>query len=576
MSDIYGLIPHQPGYHYIILSEDYVVMFQKAADLWYEQSEKTDEDKKKYLQRRNHAVAKAYISSVIEQLSDKQFKSGTAEGNIWVFLSFPQIESRVHGGCKQRILKDAMKEMIEDGYVSKLPNPDRHFRSLIYHMNLKKYRAELHALPKRDGENDSANLHDAIKESDDSANSPVDNADMHDDSANLHEHNADMHDEQCKFAPKNNSRLHTEGTQNNEEEDTLLPAPESASNDSSSANAPDAHTPSQFDTEVLERRIYEASTQDAATLPPVMQSSEDAYIATYQALVAQPPAERVTSATTALPTPQGEHTHDRADTIGRMRAAVQHLPGAQGDKPGAQRNTGPSEYSQPDNRAATDRFSENAPRHAHGVDRGDQPTQSATGRVGQVPASQADPSIPIATPSAAAPGHGDGYEKSEQQQHAAPGKPASARRSRQPKAPKVDPAEIERYLALFDELHKEVTGDPDDPGYLVSKVDREKLTALLEANIKKPRYVTPEKLRVVYLLLWNRPKDEHSGFHWQQHMKIKNVCEQYPQEAMTLSAQANAKKQATAHQDRTIAGIKRWVPPGGNTFVSASLPAGGH
>lgn len=114
---------------------------------------------------------------------------------------------------------------------------------------------------------------------------------------------------------------------------------------------------------------------------------------------------------------------------------------------------------------------------------------------------------------------------------------------------------------MFDRLFQEVTGNPDE-GYICSGEDRKELTTLLEANLKKPRYVTPEKLRVVYLRLWNKPKDERTGFHWQEHMKIKNVCKQYPQEAMTLSAQASQKAAKNA-PEKTVSGLKRWTPPSG-------------
>lgn len=225
MSGTHGLIPHQAGYHYITLEEDYVLMFQRSADAWYERTDKSDEKQKEYAARRAHAVAKAYISSVLEQLSDKQFKSGKPEKEIWVFLSFPEIENRIHGGVKMRTLKDAMKEMIEDKYVEKLPNPDRHFKNLIYHMNFKQYRLELQLLPQRLG--DSANLHDGKNES----------ANTHDDSANLHDDDANTHSDPCKSAPKNNIRDNKEETKNNESTFPAIPATPTASSHDEDAHA---------------------------------------------------------------------------------------------------------------------------------------------------------------------------------------------------------------------------------------------------------------------------------------------------------------------------------------------------
>ncbi|MGH2478856.1 MAG: hypothetical protein ACRDHW_04270, partial [Ktedonobacteraceae bacterium] len=69
---------------------------------------------------------------------------------------------------------------------------------------------------------------------------------------------------------------------------------------------------------------------------------------------------------------------------------------------------------------------------------------------------------------------------------------------------------------------------------------------------------------------WYRPKgvtlcDIDSRFERWQSAKTEEL------------EQANAKKQATgsAHQDRTIPGFNRWVPPG-STFTGASSPTGGH
>src|SRR5205085_235349 len=127
-----------------------------------------------------------------------------SEKNLWVFLSFPQLETRLHGGCKMRTLKDAMKEMIEDAYVFKQPNRDPRYKSLEYRLNLPKYRKELIELPKKVDKEDSANLHDETEENDSSQN---DSANTHDDSANLHDHDANLHDDSAELHAIHNTDI---------------------------------------------------------------------------------------------------------------------------------------------------------------------------------------------------------------------------------------------------------------------------------------------------------------------------------------------------------------------------------
>ncbi len=195
MSDTHGLIPHQTGYYFITLEEDYIAMFEASARRQFEVSTKTEEDEKRRDARLAHAVAKAYISSVHEHLTNLIYKTtGSAEA-IWVFLSFPELEQRLHGAYKMRTLKDAMKELIEDGYVLKRPNSDPRFKALEYRMNLEQYRQELNALPKKMNKRQRANLHS-------------DSAKIHDDGAILHSDSANLHSEEGKNALSHRADLH--------------------------------------------------------------------------------------------------------------------------------------------------------------------------------------------------------------------------------------------------------------------------------------------------------------------------------------------------------------------------------
>lgn len=198
MSDIHGLIQQPPGYYFISLEESYVVMFEASAKRQFEASAKTGTDEKRRDTRHAHAVAKAYISSVLVQLSNLIYKLTGSEEDIWVFLSFPSLEQRLHGAYKMRALKDAMKELIEDGYVFKRPNSDPHFKALEYRINLEQYRQGLSALPKKPGGKQSANLH----------RTPDQRADLHGDSAKTHDEGANLHDDEGKNAPSHRADSH--------------------------------------------------------------------------------------------------------------------------------------------------------------------------------------------------------------------------------------------------------------------------------------------------------------------------------------------------------------------------------
>lgn len=181
MSGMHGVLsPQQPGYYYITLEESYVVLFKLSAAHWYDAHKDEEHAEKQRDARLAHAVAKAYITDVLVNLSNKLQGQAIPESDLWVFLSFPELEERLHGACKLRTLKDAMKELVEDGYVFKRPNRDPRFKSLEYRLNLPQYRQELQGLPPKSAKNESANLHD------DSADLHDDDAKMHDDSANSH------------------------------------------------------------------------------------------------------------------------------------------------------------------------------------------------------------------------------------------------------------------------------------------------------------------------------------------------------------------------------------------------------
>jgi hypothetical protein len=194
MGGVNSLIPRAYGYRYTVLYEDYVAIFIASAWKRFEKSAKTEQDEKERDARLAHAVAKAYISYSLETLANGLYKNTGSEEELWCFLSFPELERRLHGAYKMRTLKDAMKEMIEDGYVFKRPNTNPKYNTLEYRMNLEQYRSEIRSLePKGTSEpkDTSAKMHDE------------------DSSANLHHGtSAKMHEPQCKNARTPSAKMH--------------------------------------------------------------------------------------------------------------------------------------------------------------------------------------------------------------------------------------------------------------------------------------------------------------------------------------------------------------------------------
>ena len=96
--------------------------------------------------------------------------------------------------------------------------------------------------------------------------------------------------------------------------------------------------------------------------------------------------------------------------------------------------------------------------------------------------------------------------------------------------------EVQAFFDVFDKLWQEVTGEPA-ARYARNKEATEHINMLLQENQHNPTFVTPEKLRAVYLHLWNQPRDTRTGFFWQEHMTLKAICKNYGSQIMALNAQ---------------------------------------
>jgi hypothetical protein len=113
---------------------------------------------------------------------------------------------------------------------------------------------------------------------------------------------------------------------------------------------------------------------------------------------------------------------------------------------------------------------------------------------------------------------------------------ASPPRRRKPAKSTIRNEACEAFFDLFDTLLQEVTGDQTNR-YERSKDAAEHIIALLQENGPHPEFVTPAKVRAVYLRLWQQPKDPRTGFYWREHLSIKAICKNYGTQIIALGAQ---------------------------------------
>jgi hypothetical protein len=96
-------------------------------------------------------------------------------------------------------------------------------------------------------------------------------------------------------------------------------------------------------------------------------------------------------------------------------------------------------------------------------------------------------------------------------------------------------ARIEKVYTYFDKLRQEVTKESE--GYARTKKASEAIKELLKSS------PTEQRLRKVYMILWNTPKDQRSGFDWKENMTIHAVCGQYEGKMTAVLAQENREAQ---------------------------------
>lgn len=215
----------------------------------------------------------------------------------------------------------------------------------------------------------------------------------------------------------------------------------------------------------------------------------------------------------------------------------------------------------PNSRKVTDSVEERVEDHTNdsATAPSESPTLENTSYVPETPSEKSEQSTQQATTKRAS----SRGTRARSEKQARPRKPRSAKTTEKPAV--VITPEAETYLPLFEKWLQEATEDTE-AGYLANDDDKTELLNLLKKNAEKPNYVTPEKMRLVLLELWKQPRDERSGFSWQDNMTLKNVCKQYPKVAIALAAKAREKqmqaKKQEAKSNRGVSGLGKWIAPG--------------
>ncbi len=146
MSGTHGVFQHRTGYFFTILEEDFCEVF-KAPGV--------------------NEVCRAYITSILEHLTNKQFEATGSEKELWVFMSLPEMARRMRHACSERTIHKEIQGMIKDGYIEKRRAVGK--ATMEYKLNLKRIRKALEALP--DGQSCKSATYDLANLQEPSSNS---------------------------------------------------------------------------------------------------------------------------------------------------------------------------------------------------------------------------------------------------------------------------------------------------------------------------------------------------------------------------------------------------------------------
>src|SRR5205823_5583441 len=120
MSGTHGVFQHRTGYFYTILEEDFCEIYKKDGV---------------------NEVCRAYITSILENLTNKQYEQTGNEEDIWVFMSLPEMSRRMRHACSERTIHKELQGMIKDGFLFKRRAPLK--ATMEYKLNIKKLRKAL-------------------------------------------------------------------------------------------------------------------------------------------------------------------------------------------------------------------------------------------------------------------------------------------------------------------------------------------------------------------------------------------------------------------------------------------------
>lgn len=124
MSGTHGVFQHRSGYFYTILEEDFCEVY-KAAGV--------------------NEVCRAYITTILEHLTNKQVEATGKESDIWVYMSLPEMARRMRHAFSERTIHKEIQGMIKEGYLTKRRASG--MATMEYKLNLRKIRKALEALP---------------------------------------------------------------------------------------------------------------------------------------------------------------------------------------------------------------------------------------------------------------------------------------------------------------------------------------------------------------------------------------------------------------------------------------------
>jgi hypothetical protein len=133
-----------------------------------------------------------------------------------------------------------------------------------------------------------------------------------------------------------------------------------------------------------------------------------------------------------------------------------------------------------------------------------------------------------------------------------------SRKPKPPKPPKETESEelrgrIEKMFDCLDELAQETSGDPEFGYDRKPQTVRDAIKDLLNG-----RQVTPAKMRMVYMEMWNSPAGK-DGFEWKNNMSVKAVCNHYDEKLLAALAKQKSAASSQSKKDEQSASPSRYT-----------------